>query len=238
MVMVLMAGMGMMQGMAASNTIIQTLVSEDKRGRVMSYYTMAFMGMAPFGSLLAGTMAQRLRRADGRSSSTDRWCCWARHGSLPACPRYAKWFAPSIRRWASFPRRERWQRSKFSHEQRPDVRATAGLGALAARRIRIDGRSRGSCGVHILPAFLARELAVALSSSICNSAHARRRGAGLRFRWICRNGCRRATASGWWIPAEPGATFSRFTVLYLHGQDGNLGDTVIKTSSRKSSQMD
>jgi MFS family permease len=57
MVMVLVAGMGMMQGMAASNTIIQTLVSEDKRGRVMSYYTMAFMGMAPFGSLLAGTMA-------------------------------------------------------------------------------------------------------------------------------------------------------------------------------------
>jgi MFS family permease len=57
MVMALLAGMGMMQGMAASNTIIQTLVSEDKRGRVMSYYTMAFMGMAPFGSLLAGSMA-------------------------------------------------------------------------------------------------------------------------------------------------------------------------------------
>ncbi|SPE23041.1 Transporter, major facilitator family [Candidatus Sulfotelmatomonas gaucii] len=57
MLMVLIAGMGMMQGMAASNTIIQTLVSEDKRGRVMSYYTMAFVGMAPFGSLLAGTMA-------------------------------------------------------------------------------------------------------------------------------------------------------------------------------------
>ena len=57
MLMVFVAGMGMMQGMAASNTIIQTLVSEDKRGRVMSYYTMAFMGMAPFGSLLAGSMA-------------------------------------------------------------------------------------------------------------------------------------------------------------------------------------
>jgi MFS family permease len=54
---VLIAGMGMMQGMAASNTIIQTLVSEEKRGRVMSYYTMAFVGMAPFGSLLAGSMA-------------------------------------------------------------------------------------------------------------------------------------------------------------------------------------
>jgi MFS family permease len=57
MVMVLIAGMGMMQGMAASNTVIQTIVTDDKRGRVMSYYTMAFMGMAPFGSLLAGTMA-------------------------------------------------------------------------------------------------------------------------------------------------------------------------------------
>ncbi|MGD0479135.1 MAG: MFS transporter [Terracidiphilus sp.] len=57
MAMVLVAGAGMMQGMAASNTIIQTLVDEDKRGRVMSYYTMAFMGMAPFGSLLAGLMA-------------------------------------------------------------------------------------------------------------------------------------------------------------------------------------
>jgi MFS family permease len=60
MFMVFVAGMGMMQGMAASNTIIQTLVSEDKRGRVMSYYTMAFMGMAPFGSLLAGTMAHAI----------------------------------------------------------------------------------------------------------------------------------------------------------------------------------
>ncbi len=57
---VLIAGMGMMQGMAASNTIIQTLVSEDKRGRVMSYYTMAFVGMAPFGSLLAGSMADAI----------------------------------------------------------------------------------------------------------------------------------------------------------------------------------
>jgi MFS family permease len=57
---VAVAGAGMMQGMAASNTIIQTLVSEDKRGRVMSYYTMAFMGMAPFGSLLAGTLAHAI----------------------------------------------------------------------------------------------------------------------------------------------------------------------------------
>jgi MFS family permease len=52
-------GFGMMQGLAASNTVIQTLVPEDKRGRVMSYYTMAFVGMAPFGSLLAGALAHR-----------------------------------------------------------------------------------------------------------------------------------------------------------------------------------
>jgi MFS family permease len=53
----LVVGYGMMLGLAGSNTIIQTLVPEDKRGRVMSYYTMAFVGMAQFGSLLAGGLA-------------------------------------------------------------------------------------------------------------------------------------------------------------------------------------
>src|SRR5580704_10820123 len=57
MALMVIVGFGMMQGMTASNTIIQTLVPEDKRGRVMSYYTAAFVGMAPFGSLLAGSMA-------------------------------------------------------------------------------------------------------------------------------------------------------------------------------------
>ena len=59
-VLMMLSGFGMMQGMAASNTIIQTIVSEDKRGRVMSYYTMAFVGMIPFGSLLAGAMANAI----------------------------------------------------------------------------------------------------------------------------------------------------------------------------------
>ncbi len=54
------AGGAMMQQMAASNTILQTIVHEDKRGRVMSFYSMAFMGMAPFGSLLAGALASRI----------------------------------------------------------------------------------------------------------------------------------------------------------------------------------
>jgi MFS family permease len=53
-------GLGFMVQMAVSNTLIQTIVDEDKRGRVMSFYTMAFMGTAPFGSLLAGLIAERI----------------------------------------------------------------------------------------------------------------------------------------------------------------------------------
>lgn len=51
------AGFGSMMLLASCNTILQTVLEEDKRGRVMSLYTMAFMGMVPFGSLGAGTMA-------------------------------------------------------------------------------------------------------------------------------------------------------------------------------------
>lgn len=51
-------GMGMMLQSAASNTILQTITDDDKRGRVMSFYTMAIMGTAPFGSLLAGALAK------------------------------------------------------------------------------------------------------------------------------------------------------------------------------------
>jgi len=53
-------GFGMMVQMASSNTIIQTIVDDDKRGRVMSFYTMAFLGMAPIGSLLAGSLASKI----------------------------------------------------------------------------------------------------------------------------------------------------------------------------------
>ena len=56
-VLMFLTGCGMMVGMAACNTVLQTLADDDKRGRVMSLYTMAFMGMAPLGSLLAGTLA-------------------------------------------------------------------------------------------------------------------------------------------------------------------------------------
>jgi MFS family permease len=56
----LITGAGMMVTLAASNTLLQTIVDEDKRGRVMSLYTMAFFGMVPFGSLLAGWLANHV----------------------------------------------------------------------------------------------------------------------------------------------------------------------------------
>ncbi|MFA5176533.1 MAG: MFS transporter [Candidatus Omnitrophota bacterium] len=60
MLVLLFSGFSMMVQMAASNTLLQTIVDEDKRGRVMSFYTMSFMGMAPFGSLLAGGLASSI----------------------------------------------------------------------------------------------------------------------------------------------------------------------------------
>ncbi len=56
----MIAGFGFIVQMAASNTIIQTIVDDEKRGRVMSFYTMAFLGTVPFGSLIAGWMSARI----------------------------------------------------------------------------------------------------------------------------------------------------------------------------------
>src|SRR6185437_766195 len=89
MLLMFFVGLGMMQQMASSNTILQTIVDEDKRGRVMSYYAMAFTGMAPFGSLLAGTVADRIGAPD--TLLITGACCMA--GAI--------WFArelPEIRR--------------------------------------------------------------------------------------------------------------------------------------------
>lgn len=60
----LATGFGMMVQMASSNTVLQSLVDDDKRGRVMSFYTMAFIGVMPFGSLLAGTLASMIGAPD------------------------------------------------------------------------------------------------------------------------------------------------------------------------------
>jgi len=59
-VLIAFASFGMISFMASANTVIQTLVEDDKRGRVMALYSLSFMGMAPFGSLLAGWTASRI----------------------------------------------------------------------------------------------------------------------------------------------------------------------------------
>ena len=50
----------MMVQMSASNTLIQAMVPDALRGRVMSIYSMMFMGLAPVGALLAGTLASHM----------------------------------------------------------------------------------------------------------------------------------------------------------------------------------
>ncbi len=59
-ILMVLVGFGLMQSVAASNTIILSLAPEEMRARVMSYYTMAFFGGAPFGSLLASVLAERI----------------------------------------------------------------------------------------------------------------------------------------------------------------------------------
>ncbi|HET6229798.1 MAG TPA: MFS transporter [Longimicrobiaceae bacterium] len=79
-------GFGFMVQTAASNTILQTIVEDDKRGRVMSFYTMAFMGMTPFGSLVAGWLADRIGAPE--TILVSGACCIAA----------AAWFATTLPR--------------------------------------------------------------------------------------------------------------------------------------------
>lgn len=73
--MMVVVGFGLMQTAAVCNTVLQALVTEDKRARVMSYYTMAFFGGAPVGSLLLGAAAERVGAATAIVASGV--CCVA-----------------------------------------------------------------------------------------------------------------------------------------------------------------
>ncbi len=53
-------GLGIILQVASGNTVLQTIIDDDKRGRVMSLYTMSFLGMVPFGNLLGGSIADRI----------------------------------------------------------------------------------------------------------------------------------------------------------------------------------
>ena len=101
------AGFGMMVQMASTNTVIQTIVDEEKRGRVMSFYTMSFLGTAPFGSLLAGWLSTRIGAprdgvAERRAVHRD-----GRHGSRGSCPPFASSCAPSTCAWGFCPKSRR-----------------------------------------------------------------------------------------------------------------------------------
>ncbi len=59
-ILMLITGFGMMVHMASCNTVLQTIADKDKRGRVMGLFTIAFRGMIPFGSLMAGSFASSI----------------------------------------------------------------------------------------------------------------------------------------------------------------------------------
>ncbi|MCC5645395.1 MFS transporter [Nostoc sp. CHAB 5824] len=60
----LFVGLGTILQIAASNTFLQTIVEDDKRGRLMSLYTMSFLGMIPVGNLLGGILASHIGAAN------------------------------------------------------------------------------------------------------------------------------------------------------------------------------
>jgi MFS family permease len=79
----------MMTQTASTNTILQTILEQRMRGRVMAFYTMAVMGSAPFGSLIAGALAERIGAP------------WTIAGGGILCALAAGWFAlqlPALRR--------------------------------------------------------------------------------------------------------------------------------------------
>jgi MFS family permease len=98
-------GFGLMQCSAASNTIIQALVPEDKRARVMSYYTTAFFGAAPFGSLMAGALAHRIG-APHTVIVTGAFCLAGSLWFVRERPKIAKIMRPIYQEMGLLPRRD------------------------------------------------------------------------------------------------------------------------------------
>jgi MFS family permease len=59
-IVLIFCGFGLMVQMASSNTLLQTITDENKRGRVLSYYTLSFQGASMFGGLIAGALAEKI----------------------------------------------------------------------------------------------------------------------------------------------------------------------------------
>ncbi len=89
MIMMLFIGFGLMMNNATTNTLLQSLVSDDMRGRVLSTYTTTFMSMSPFGGLLAGTIASRFNAQIALFISAFICLIWSLNG-LRKLPRFSK----------------------------------------------------------------------------------------------------------------------------------------------------
>jgi MFS family permease len=96
------AGGGMMVQTAASNTILQTIVEEDKRGRVMSLLGMSLFGSVPIGSLAAGALAGRIG-ADDTILAGGVVCCGAALFFLLALPAVRRAARPIYQRMGILP---------------------------------------------------------------------------------------------------------------------------------------
>ena len=111
----MLAGFGMMVQMAASNTLIQTMVTDEKRGRVMSFYSMAFLGMAPFGGLLAGALAHRIG-APRTVAVSGVACVFAAAWFATRLPALRRVMRPVYRELGTFRRLSRWRRRRRAAE--------------------------------------------------------------------------------------------------------------------------
>jgi len=131
---IVVVGFGVIQVAAVCNTIIQSLVPDDKRARVMGYYTMAFFGSAPFGSLMAGALAEHVGAPHTVMLT----------GAL--CIASAAWFSlqlPKIRPEMRAAYREKEQSAQRESEQPSrGVSGTTPLGAVLSQRRISTSRSR------------------------------------------------------------------------------------------------
>lgn len=92
------AGWAMIANFASTNTVLQTLVSDEMRGRVMSLFAMAFLGMTPFGLLVVGVLQSRLASAAQPMVGASRTMLIAAAICLAASIRY--WLVlPTIRKF-------------------------------------------------------------------------------------------------------------------------------------------
>jgi MFS family permease len=91
-ILMVFVGLGMMMNTAACNTVLQTITEDDKRGRVMSFYTMAIMGTAPFGSLLLGSLARLIGTPDAIfiSGLSTVLAAWFFYRKLPELKRVVR----------------------------------------------------------------------------------------------------------------------------------------------------